>query len=186
MSCPKTLLLAGVAGLSLFAAVPAGRAIQWKSSFYKCLVDLPETTPITGAWTPMAPSSRGEDEAGVVTLAGARRADFSGFVFLGVIPLDQKSRFQLTEKTLSELEKRYFGTGLGFLHSTQPLQRKDGLPGYLVTGSHCYHGTPYNIVVDFIQANNMIYEIGGLSQFQAEPLKDPDIRGFMQSFRTLR
>ena len=133
MSCPKALLLSAVAGL-LFAAIPAGRAIQWRSTYYKCVVDLPETSPITGAWAPMT-SSGAEDESGMVAVAGSRRIDYSGYVFLGVIRLDQKPGFQLNEKTISELDKRYFGTGLGFLHSIQPLRRKDGLPAYRLTGT---------------------------------------------------
>jgi hypothetical protein len=122
----------------------------------------------------------------MVGVAGARRIDYSGYVLLGIIRLDQKPGFQLNEKTINELDKRYFGTGLGFLHSIQPLRRKDGLPGYRLTGTHWFRGANYNLVADFVQANNMIYEIAGLTQFQPQPLKDADIRSFMESFRTLR
>ena len=122
----------------------------------------------------------------MVGVAGACRIDYSGYVFLGVIRLDQKPGFQFNEKTINELDKRYFGTGLGFLHSIQPLRRKDGLPGYRLTGTHNFRGATYNVVVDFVQANNMIYEIAGLTQFQPQPLNDADIRSFMESFRTLR
>jgi hypothetical protein len=185
MSCPKALLLAGVAGLSLFAAATVCRAIEWRSSFYKCVVNLPDTSPQINPWATMS-SARSEDESGLVGVTGAHRIDFSAYVFLGVIRLEQQPNFQLNDKTVPELEKRYFGTGKGFLHSLQPLRRKDGISGYRMTGTHQYNGRSYNIVVDLLQANNMIYEVAGLTQYEQQPLKDPDIKYFMESFRVTR
>lgn len=185
MSCPKALLLAGVAGLSFFVTASVCRAVEWKSSFYKCVVDLPDASPQFNPWAAMS-STRGEDESGLVGVTGAHRIDFSAFVFLGVIRLDQHPKFQLNDKTVPELEKRYFGPGMGFLHSLEPIRRKDGISGYRLTGTHKYHGTTYNIVVDLLQANNMIYELAGLTQYEEKPLKDPDIRCFMESFRLTR
>jgi hypothetical protein len=185
MSSLKALLLAGVAGLSLFAAAPVCRAVEWKSSFYKCVVNLPDTSPQINPWAAMS-SARSEDESGLVGVAGAHRIDFSAYVYLGVIRLDQHPNFQLNDKTVPELEKRYFGTGMGFLRSLQPLRRKDGIPGYRMIGTHQYNGRTYNIVVDLLQANNMIYEVAGLTQYEPQPLKDPDIRSFLESFRVTR
>jgi len=131
-------------------------------------------------------SSAGEeDETGMVGVTGAHRIDQSAYVFLGVIRLDKNPKFQLNDKTLPELEKRYFGSGLGFRHSLEPLRRKDGLPGYRLTGTHQYRGAKYNLVLDIVQGNNMIYEIAGLS-LGPQPLKEPDIRSFMESFRLTR
>src|SRR5689334_6639353 len=174
MSRQKTFLLAALAGLTLFGGAPAGLAILWKSSFYKCSVNLPDTSPQMNPWVVLS-TTREEDESGMVGVTGAHTIDFSAYGFLGVIRLDQKPKFQLNDKTLPDLEKRYFGSGLGFVHSVQPLRRKDGLPGYRLTGTHQHRGRNYSIVVDFIQANNMIYELAGLSQYERDALKDPDI-----------
>lgn len=184
MSCLKALLLAGVAGLSLFSTASVCRAIEWKSSYYKCVVNLPDTSPQFNPWAVMS-STRGEDESGLVGVTGAHRIDFSAYVFLGVIRLERQPNFQLNDKTVPELEKRYFGPGMGFLHSLQPLRRKDGISGYRMTGTHQYNGSTYNIVVDLLQANNMIYEVAGLTH-EPQPLKDPDVRSFMESFRLTR
>src|SRR4051812_19852750 len=118
MNCQKTLLLVSVAGLSLFAAVPSSLAILWKSSFYKCAVNLPDGSPRINPWVVLS-SAGGEDDSGMVGVTGAHTVDFSAFVFLGVIRLDQKPNFRLNDKTLAELEKRYFGPGLGFRHSLE-------------------------------------------------------------------
>jgi hypothetical protein len=185
MSCPKALLLAGVAGLSLFVTGSVCRAVEWKSSFYKCTVNLPDASAEFNPWAVMG-STRGEDESGLVGVTGAHRIDLSAYVFLGVIPLDQQPKFLLNDKTVPELQKRYFGPRMGFLHSLEPLRRKDGVPGYRMTGTHQYNGRTYNIVVDLLQANNMIYELAGMTQYEQKPLKDPDIRYFMESFRVTR
>jgi hypothetical protein len=36
-----------------------------------------------------------------------------------------------------------------------------------------------------IEANNRIYQIAGMKQNDAHPLKDPDIKGAMTSFKLL-
>lgn len=185
MNCPKALLLVGMAGLSLLASASVCRAIEWKSSFYKCAVNLPDASAQFNPWAVMS-SARSQDETGLVGVTGAHRIDLTAYVFLGVMRLDQQPNFQLNDKTVPELEKRYFGSGMGFLHSLQPLRRKDGIPGYRMTGTHKFNGRTYNIVVDLLEANNMIYEVAGMIEYEPQPLKDPDIRYFMESFRPTR
>ena len=182
MRCQKTLLRAAVAGLLLFGGASAGFAVLWKSSLYKCSVNLPDTSPQLNPWVVLS-SAGGEDESGLVGVTGAHTTDFSAYVFLGVIRLDQKPKFQLNDKTLPELQKRYFGPGLGFCHSVQPIRRKDGLAGYRLTGTHQFRGRNYSVVVDFVQANNMLYEVAGLSQYDKDALKNRDLRTFLDSFR---
>ncbi|HEY0791074.1 MAG TPA: hypothetical protein VGD78_08420 [Chthoniobacterales bacterium] len=184
MHLPKATVLAGLTLSLLLAAVPTSQAVLWKSSLYRCSVNLPEAPPRLNPWLPMGNAN--DPDADLTGLIGARRMDSTAYVFLGIVKLDQKPKFQLNEKTISELEKRYFGPTLGFRHTLEPIRRKDGFPAYRATGSHQYHGTSYSIVVDFVQANQAVYEVAGLTEHENEALRDPDVRSFMESFQVLK
>jgi hypothetical protein len=54
-----------------------------------------------------------------------------------------------------------------------------------LTGTHRYNSTNFSIVVDMFESNGKVYELAGLSKEQMNPLKDPDIRSFMDSFRLI-
>jgi hypothetical protein len=182
MHLPNAMRLFGLLISLSLTAVPASHALLWKSSFYRCSVDLPEAPPQINPWLPM--SSANDPDADLTGLVGARRTDLTGYVFLGLVK--KKPNFQLNEKTVADLERRYFGPGLGFRHTLEPVRRKDGLTGYRLTGTHRFHGTSYSIVVDFLQANNAVYEIAGLTEREKEALRDADVRSFMESFRVLK
>ena len=59
------------------------------------------------------------------------------------------------------------------------------MTGFRLTGTHRYNSTNFSIVVDMFESNGKVYELAGLSKEQMNPLKDPDIRSFMDSFRLI-
>jgi hypothetical protein len=184
MHLPKAMRLAGLTMSLFLVAVPMSHAILWKSSLYRCSVNLPESPPRINPWLPLTTAN--DPDADLTGLIGARRMDSTAYVFLGIVKLDQKPRFQLNQKTVAELEKRYFGPALGFQHTLEPMRRKDGFTAYRVTGTHLYHGNHYSIVVDFVQANQAVYEVAGLSELENQALRDSDVRSFMESFQVLK
>jgi hypothetical protein len=153
-------------------------AADWKSSDFKVKVSLPDGEPRINPWKILG----GDYET---TLIGSRKPDLSAFVFLGIYPLKDKPKFQLTEKTVEEIDQRFFGEGVGFRRSIQPVT-VNGVRGYRVRGSHYYNSSQYAIVVDMYQANGRIYQVAGAKTFVADPLRDQDIKWFMNSFRLLR
>jgi hypothetical protein len=161
-----------------FLLVPLSQAnaILWKSEEYNCSVVLPDGPPQINPWLVMTPA----DPTG---LAGARKKDSSAYVFLGMVPEDNP-RFRLDEKSIDELQKRFFGAGLGFRHTITTINQ-GGMTGLRLTGTHRYNSTNYSIVLDMYQSNSKVYEVAGLSKDEVDPLKDPDIRAFMDSFRFL-
>ena len=98
---------AALAGLFIFAGNAS--ALTWKSSDYNCQVQLPDGEPLTGgkAWSPVGSTEEG-------TLVGAMRVDGSAYVFLGYVNIAKRPKFHLNDKTIDELEKRFFGPGMGF------------------------------------------------------------------------
>ena len=184
MSHPSHPWTAGLIALVGLAAIPSGQAIQWRSTQYKCVASLPDGDPRINPWLPMM--SYNDEDAELLGLTGAHRTDKTAYVYVGVVPLAKKPNYRLNEKAVEELEKRYFSPGLGFRHTMTPLRRKDGLPGYRLTGTHHFNGVNYSVVLDLVQANNMVYEVAGLTQFETDPMKDPDVRGFMENFRITR
>jgi hypothetical protein len=161
----------------LLASIPEANAFLWKSSDFNCLVNLPDGTPYTDPWLVMSP-------ADPVGLTGARRKDFSAYVYLGMVTEDDP-HFALNEKSIDGLQQRFFGPGLGFRHTIEPINR-NGMAGFRLTGRHRYNAANYSIVVDMFEANGKVYEVAGLSKDETNPLKDPDIKSFMDSFRLLR
>jgi hypothetical protein len=165
-------LLVGISEL----APHAGAAI-WKSSEYYCQVTLPDGDYVH-QWYAMLPA----DESGV--LAGARRQDFTGLVYLGVVDQKDKPHFVLDEKSLDELDKSFFGRGLGFLDKTQKIT-EHGVDGYRLFGRHRFNGRNYAIVVDMFFYHGLVYQVAGLTSAYENPLQDPDVRAFMSSFYIL-
>ena len=161
----------------LLASLPEANAILWKSSEHNCLVNLPDTPAQINPWLPMSPA----DPTG---LTGAHRKDFSGYVYLGMVTEDNP-HFKLDEKSIDELQKRFFGPGLGFRHSIEAINHH-GVTGFRLTGTHRYNSNNYSIVVDMYESNGNVYEVAGLSKDETNPLKDPDIKSFMDSFRLLQ
>jgi hypothetical protein len=161
----------------LFATLPEANALLWKSSDFNCLVNLPDGTTRDNPWLPMTPA----DQTG---LTGAHRKDFSAYVYLGMVTED-KPHFTLDEKSIDDLQKRFFGPGLGFRHSIEAINHH-GVTGFRLIGTHRYNSTNYSIVVDMYESNGKVYEVAGLSKEETNPLKDPDIRSFMDSFRFLQ
>jgi hypothetical protein len=161
---------------SLLAFLPEANAFLWKSSDFNCSVNLPDGTPQVEPWLVMTPA----DPTG---LTGARRKDFSAYVYLGMVTEDDP-HFKLDEKSIDELQKRFFGPGLGFRHTIEAFNHH-GVAGFRLTGTHRFNATNYSIVVDMFESNGKVYELAGLSKLETNPLKDPDIRSFMDSFRFL-
>lgn len=164
--------------LAVFAA--SASAAYWESQDFGCSINLPDSQSANSQtnWTTLGSTDDG-------TLVGARRIDRSAFVFLGYVDLSKRKNFHLNEKSIEELEKRFFGSGKGFRRGLERISLH-GLPGYRLTGDSVYDGAHYGLVVDMIEANNRIYQIAGMKQDEAHPLKDPDIKGAMTSFRLLQ
>jgi hypothetical protein len=158
------------------ASLPEANAWLWKSSDFNCSVNLPDGTPQVEPWLVMTPA----DPTG---LTGAHRKDFSAYVYLGMVEEDDP-HFKLNEKSIDELQRRFFGPGLGFRHTIEAISNH-GVAGFRLTGTHRFNSTNYSIVVDMFQSNGKVYEVAGLSKDEANPLKDPDIRYFMDSFQFL-
>src|ERR1700722_14214629 len=154
-------------------------AAYWKSEDFDCSIELPDSTSLN---SPVNWTTFGSTEEG--TLVGARRVDRSAFVFLGYVDLSKRKNFHLNPKSIQELEQRFFGSGQGFRRDLQPISLH-GMPGYQLTGDSVYHGAHYGLVVNLFEANNRVYEIAGMKQDEAHPLKDPDIKGSMTSFKLL-
>lgn len=169
---PPPRLIAVIA--LLLASLPEANAFLWKSSEYNCMVLLPDGSPQINPWLPMTPA----DPTG---LTGAHRKDFSAYVYLGMVTEDDP-HFRLDEKSIDELQKRFFGTGLGFRHTIEAINHH-GAAGFRLTGTHRYNSTNYSIVIDMYESNGKVYEVAGLSKDEINPLKDPDIKSFMDSFR---
>ena len=165
----------------LFAAfcglASSGRAAIWRSTEYYCQVNLPDGTYIL-PWYAMVPG----DEGGVLT--GARRQDFGALVYLGIVDMKDKPHFVLNEKSLDDLDKSFFGRGLGFLNTTTQIT-EHGLNGYRLFGRHRFNGRNYAMVVDMFFYHGLVYEVAGLSQAYDNALQDADIRAFMNSFYVL-
>jgi hypothetical protein len=162
----------------VFLAASASAA-YWQSEDFDCSIELPDSGSANSQtnWT-----TEGSTEEG--TLVGARRIDRSAFVFLGYVDLSKRKNFHLNEKSIEELEKRFFGSGQGFRRGLERISLH-GMPGYRLTGDSVYHGAHYGLVVDMFEANNRIYQVAGMKQSDLHPLKDADIRGSMSSFRLL-
>jgi len=171
--------LLNAAFVALFMSVAYASAGFWKSEDFGCSISLPDSNSAISQsnW-----STVGSTEEG--TLVGAQRNDLSAFVFLGYEDLSKRPKFHLNEKTIEELEKRFFSPGQGFRRGLQRISLH-GLPGYRLTGDSVYHGGHYGLVVDMYEANSRIYEVAGMKQNDSQPLKDPDIKGAMSSFRLL-
>jgi hypothetical protein len=155
----------------------SGRAAIWRSSEYYCQVNLPDGTYIQ-QWFTMSPA----DETGVLT--GARRQDFAALVYLGVVDMKDKPHFVLDEKSIDDLDKSFFGRGLGFLNKTQPIN-EHGLSGYRLFGRHRFNGRNYAMVVDMFFYHGLVYQVAGLSQNYDDALQDTDVKAFMSSFYVL-
>lgn len=166
-------LLVGLTGLT-----PEVRAAFWQSSEYYCQVNLPDGSYVQ-PWYTMVPA----DEGGVLT--GARRQDFATIVYLGVVDEKSKPHFVLDEKSIEELDKSFFGRGLGFLNSTKKISL-GALEGYRLIGRHRFNGRNYAMVVDMFFDHGLVYEVAGLSNSYDDALRDEDVRGFMGSFRILQ
>jgi hypothetical protein len=165
--------------LSLFLFAASASAAYWQSEDFDCSIELPDSSSANSEtnWTTVGSTEEG-------TLVGARRVDRSAFVFLGYVDLSKRKNFHLNPKSIEELEKRFFGAGQGFRRDLKPISLR-GMPGYRLTGDSIYHGAHYGLVVDMFEANSRIYEIAGMKQDELHPLKDPDIKGSMSSFKLL-
>jgi hypothetical protein len=164
--------------LSLLLLAASASAAYWESEDFGCSINLPDaqSSNTETNWTTVGSTEEG-------TLVGARRIDRSAFVFLGYVDLSKRKNFHLNEKSIEELEKRFFGSGQGFRRGLERISLR-GMPGYRLTGDSVYHGAHYGLVVDMFEANNRIYQIAGMKQGDT-PLKDPDIKGSMTSFQLL-
>lgn len=170
----------GGALLTLLISVGIASAVTWQSSDFNCQVSLPQSEPLTAdkGWSPIGSTEEG-------TLVGARRIDGSAFVFLGYVDIRKRPKFHLNDKTIEELEKRFFGPGLGFRRSIERVSL-GRMSGYRLTGDSVFHGSHYGLVVDMYEANGLIYQVAGMKEDDLHPLNDPDINGYMRSFRLLR
>jgi hypothetical protein len=158
----------------LLTSLPEANAWLWKSSDLNCSVNLPDGTPQVEPWLVMTPA----DPTG---LTGAHRKDFSAYVYLGMVTEDDP-HFKLDEKSIDELQRRFFGPGLGFRHTIEAINHR-GMAGFRLTGTHRFNATNYSIVIDMFESNRKVYEVAGLSKDEINPMKDQDIRSFMDSFQ---
>jgi hypothetical protein len=165
--------------LALVVFVSSASAAYWQSEDFECSINLPDSQSANSQtnWTTLGSTEDG-------TLVGAMRIDRSAFVFLGYVDLSKRKNFHLNDKTIEELEKRYFGSGQGFRRGLERISLH-GLPAYRLTGDSVYSGAHYGLVVDMIEANNRIYQIAGMKEGDPHPLKDPDIKSAMNSFKLL-
>ena len=165
--------------LALALSAATASAGLWKSDDFDCQIDLPDgqsnNSPTN--WTTLGSTDTG-------TLVGAGKLDKSAYIFLGYEDLSKRRNFHLNEKTVQELQKRFFGEGQGFWHGLERISLH-GLPGYRLTGDAVYSGMHYGLVVDMYEANYRIYEIAGMKGGEAHPLRDPEIKGCMASFKLL-
>lgn len=163
----------------LVLSVAFASAAYWKSEDFNCSINLPDgrsdVSPTN--WTTIGSTDDG-------ALVGAARMDLSAFIFLGYVDISKRKNFHLNDKTIPELERRYFGPGQGFRRGIERIML-DGIPGYQLTGDAIYHGGHYGLVVDMIEANGLIYQIAGLKQNDPKPLKDKDIKTAISSFHLL-
>ena len=168
-----------VALVALLLFTISASAALWESEDYDCSINLPDSNSSNSPtnWTTIGSTEEG-------TLVGAGRIDRSAFIFLGYVDLSKRKKFHLNEKSIEELEKRYFGEGQGFRRGLERITLH-GMPGYRLTGDSVYHGAHYGLVVNMFEANNRIYQIAGMKEDDLQPLKDPDIRGSMASFKLL-
>jgi hypothetical protein len=169
---PLIFLLAGAYGL-----VSPSKAAVFTSSEYYLQVTLPDGSYVL-PWYTLVPANEG----GVVT--GARRQDWGAVVYVGVVDMKDKPHFVLDEKSLDQLDKSFFGKGLGFLDKTEKINL-GAIPGYRLIGRHRFNGQNYAMVVDFYFYHDLVYEVAGLSTQSDDALRDDDVRGFMRSFRIL-
>ena len=165
--------------LSLVLFVSSASAAYWKSEDFDCSINLPDGQSFSSPtnWTTLGSTEEG-------TLVGAGRIDHTAFVFLGYVDLSKRKNFHLNEKSIEELEKRYFGPGQGFRKGLERISLR-GMSGYRLTGDSVYRGARYGLVVDMFEANNRIYQIAGMKEGDLHPLKDQDIKGAMASFTLL-
>ena len=160
--------------LTLLSLTVACSAAIWSSSDYHCEINLPDGLPHTSEhWI-----TAGSTEEG--TLVGSKRVDGTGYIFLGYVDLSKRPNFHLNEKTIPELEKRFITDTTH--HSVERIV-VNGLPGFRVTGSRVYFGNHFALVIDMYEANNLIYQVVGMKQQSDSPLKDPNIRFCLNSFR---
>jgi hypothetical protein len=166
--------------IALALSVVTASAALWKSEDFGCEINLPDSESPNAQtnWTTLGSTDEG-------TLVGARKIDKSAYVFLGYVDLSKRRNFHLNEKSIEELEKRFFGAGQGFRRGLERVSLH-GLPGYRLTGDEVYNGGHYGLVVEMYEANGRIYEIAGMKEDDSHPLKDPDIKSCMTSFRLLR
>jgi hypothetical protein len=165
--------------LALVLCAASASAAYWQSEDFDCSIDLPDGQSATKQtnWTTFGSTEEG-------TLVGAGRQDRSAYVFVGYVDLAKRKNFHLNPKTIEELETRYFGSGQGFRRDLKPISI-GGMPGYRLTGDSVYQGAHYGLVVDMFEANHRIYQIAGMKENEPHPLKDPDIRSAMASFKLL-
>jgi hypothetical protein len=165
--------------LSLFVFSGSALALTWKNSDFNCAVELPEGELLTGGnrWTPVGSTEEG-------TLVGAMRVDGSAYVFLGYVDIRKKPKLHLNDKSIGELEKRFFGPGLGFRRTIERISLR-GMSGYRLTGDTVFHGARFGLVVDMYEAGDLIYQLAGMKEYDEHPLKDYDIKGYLSSFRLL-
>ncbi|HYY28945.1 MAG TPA: hypothetical protein VE860_13410 [Chthoniobacterales bacterium] len=163
----------------LVLTVASASAAYWESEDFNCSINLPDGR---SAFSPTNWTTIGSTDEG--TLVGASRIDRSAFIFVGYVDISKRKNFHLNEKTIPELEKRYFGPGLGFRRGIQRITL-DGIPGYRLTGDTVYHGGHYGLAVDMIEANGLIYQVAAMKQNDTQPLKDDDIKMAVSSFRLL-
>src|SRR3984893_5472603 len=143
----------------LLTSLPEANALFWKSSDFNCMVNLPDGRPQIDPWLVMSPA----DPTG---LTGAHRKDFSAYVYLGMVTEDDP-HFALNEKSIDELQKRFFGTGLCFLHKIAPISR-NGSTGFGLIGTPRYHSKTCFIVDDMFESSGKVYEVAGLSKDETD------------------
>jgi hypothetical protein len=168
-------ILCLLAGFSGFAT--RTEAAAFRSTEYYCQVTLPDGSYVE-PWFAMVPAN----ESGVLT--GARRRDFAAYVYVGIVDKKDQPHFVLDDKSIEQLDKSFFGPGLGFLNKTQKINLR-GVDGYRLIGRHHFNGRNYAMVVDLYYEHGLVYEVAGLSALYDDALQDSDVLGFMRSFAIL-
>ena len=113
--------------LALALCAATASAALWKSDDFDCQrIDLPDGQSANNPtnWTTLGSTDDG-------TLVGVIRIDKSAYVFLGYVDVSKRRNFHLNEKSIEELQKRFFGEGQGFFSRSlagRLAARATGLP----------------------------------------------------------
>ena len=161
-------LNAAFLALVFFAA--SASAAYWQSEDFDCSIDLPDgqSTNSQTNWTTLVRPKKELWWAPDATIG-----PLSSFSVTSICP--NEKTFISTKNRSKNWKLASSVRGKVFAEALERISLH-GMPGYRLTGDSVYHGAHYGLVVDMFEANSRIYEIAGMKEDDAQPLKDPDIK----------